>query len=288
VICSVLIIGGCIFVGSGALASFAQTWDCCALAFGVIIFPPTVCMALAQYAGTFRRHKSAAYAIGLGLMILSGFMLFVAVVTAGGFIAKGERDPMLLAAFVGPMLFICGFGFYAGRLNLLWSRTLERNYQTPEPFYRLSLRELFGWITVLGLSMGLVSYFVRTTPPQFAEHLETDDPPFNIPDGATDISFCQGGRGALVYEFTIDEEGFLKWVEDSVIVKGRIGNEPKLEPIQGQCTIRSYQDLMPGANPSEYIVVVDGWVYASNNSGGWTKAVYDRTNRRAYYESFSD
>ena len=280
-----LVIGAFVALASGSVASFFQTWDLCVFATGLVLLPPSVLMAVLQYAATFRRNRTAAMVSGILLFLMGGFAVFgvLANWAEAGF--SGEYLPLWL---ILPGSAISGFCLYFSRLNIQWYQRLDGQGRDSRPLTHLSLAELLGLVTVIGVSMGLVNYLVRTTPPQFAEHLETSEPPFKIPAGARDISFCQAGRGNLAYEFTIDEPRFLRWMEDRVMVRSGLGSEAKLEPIAGAVQISTYRDLMPNRGPVQRIMVLQGSTYVHNGPGRWIRATYDREAQRAYFESFDD
>ena len=108
------------------------------------------------------------------------------------------------------MLAAAVVGLFGGLHNLRWRRNLL--LAATDADGDVSLREILAAIAAISLLTGLTASFIRSTPPRYAENVSVADAPFGLPADATDVSFCQGFRGTIPYEFTIDEMSFREWV----------------------------------------------------------------------------
>jgi len=299
---SVVVIAVCTFFTSLGLAAFASMWDPCALASGSILFLLSVVIGLLQYRATFRRNPDSAGRVGIFFYVGGGFLLLSGVITLGeGFpteIAAGELLPIF-----GPLFLIAVYGIWSGRLNRRWSHTLraatltdaarpeDQDAETPDhtlaPF-QFSMRELFALVTVVAIILGLTSYFVQNTPPRFAEGVSPDKAPVSLPDGATDVTFCQGYRGTIAYEFSIDEKGFLEWAKSRGSPESRSANVP-LKRLDGSSAVRitrcyNLSSQMPGP---DYAEITHGYDYSWSEQDRGIHYAYDLETHRAYYYAHS-
>jgi hypothetical protein len=287
-VCTWLVIAGCIVVGSGFLGTaIADYWDPMALFGGVLFLIGSVVVGVLQYVSTYRQNKGAAEA-SMGLLaVLAALLGFLTLAIANDFFIRhhSELSPSILAGFAG-LTGGCVFLVYASWHNRAWRTQLSQSPFAPRYGWRLSLREAFGILTVLGISIGVTSAVMKGSNPQFSEHLETDNPPFGIPVGAKDICFAQGGWGFYAYEFTIDETRFCDWV------RSRNAGDPTFEaegiqPIDGSFRVCRYKSLLPGADGVDELNVTDGLYYAWAESDAGRYFVFDRQTNRAYYQSHS-
>ncbi len=88
----------------------------------------------------------------------------------------------------------------------LWSRRLKRSatagaHAAARVWF--SMRELLVAVAAIACVTALVTYFVRSTPPRYAENVARDKAPFGLPAEATEISFCQGFRGTIAYDLPL-------------------------------------------------------------------------------------
>jgi hypothetical protein len=279
IVCSWIVIAGCIVVGANFLGTaIARWWNPFALG-GVFGAVGALVLGAAQYCGTFRHHRPGAtlsMAIEVGLGAFIGFAL---VANAMQWLGQGADLLPAELVVVAVILGVVGaFSLYASWLNRMWRRQLT-GFPAASSGSQVSLREMLGLLTVVGLSLGIAIASIDSIPPRYAEHLETDSPPFGIPPGAKDICFAQGG-GSLSYEFNIDEAGYRAWA------KSHHASEP--QEIRGEVRVYSYRNWLPGARDVEQVKVTNGLACFSDRdlSGSWY--VYDRQAQRAYYHYWSD
>ena len=64
--------------------------------------------------------------------------------------------------------------------------------------------------------MAIAAFQPRDNPPQWAENVSRNESRLDLPADARDVSYCHGYRGTMAYEFTIDEPGFVAWVESGI------------------------------------------------------------------------
>lgn len=138
-------------------------------------------------------------------------------------------------------------------------------------------------IAAIAFVVCLVSGFVRSTPPRYAEHVTRDKAPFGLPANATDISFCQGVRGTIAYEFTIDEDDFKAWVASGIGSFESNAASVPVAPITTPYTIRRYNALTRDLTGPEEITITQGLYYDWSKEDRGVHAAYDRTTGRAYY-----
>ena len=147
--------------------------------------------------------------------------------------------------------------------------------------------EILAMITVIAVVMALAAYFIRTSPPQYAENVSRDEAPFGLPACARDVSFCQGQRGTIAFEFAIDERGFIDWVKSGI---GSFESEAAQIPLREITTpqkIHRYHLLVPGRTGADSITVSSGLYYHWSEEDRGVTAIFDRATRRAYYFSHS-
>jgi hypothetical protein len=281
---SVIVLAACVLLVSAAIAMFTVTWDPCSLIGGGIVLPLPAALAMQQYRGTFRCNAKAALISSVLLFIVAGLALFAFAMTLGEMIVEDVRIPW--TSLLLPML---GTGVVSGAsawMNLSWSRRLNQSATSDVhmaervSFWR---HELLVAVTAIALVTALVAYFVRSTPPRYAENAPRDIAPFGLPAEATEISFCQGFRGTIAYEFTIDEKGFVNWVESGI---GSLESEAanvSIKPIAVPYSIQRYKSLTANLTGPDSITIANGLYYDWSKEDRGVYAAFDRTTNRAYY-----
>lgn len=284
ILLSVAVLASCVLLISGAIAMFTITWDPCSLIGGVIVLPLPAALAIQQYRGTFRYNAKAASISCVLLFIVAGFALIAFTMTLGEMIVEDVRIPW--RSLILPML---ATGVVAGAsawINLSWSRRLRRSAasdaHTADRVW-FSMRELLVAVTAIACVTALVTYFVRSTPPRYAENVARDKAPFGLPAEANEISFCQGFRGTTAYEFTIDEKGFVEWVESGIGSLESDAANVSIQPITVPYSIRRYNSLTANLTGPDSITIANGLYYDWSKEDRGVYAAFDRTNNRAYY-----
>lgn len=263
---------------------FTVTWDPCPLIGGAIVLPLPAVLAIQQYRGTFRYNAKAALISSVLLFIVAGLASLAFAMTLGEMIVEEVRIP-----WMSLLLPILATGVVSGAsawMNLSWSRRLKRSATTDEltaDRTRFSLRELLIAVVAIACVTVLVTYFVRTTPPRHAENVSRDKAPFGLPAEATEISYCQGFRGTIAYEFTIDEEGFVEWVESGIGSLESDAASVSLQPITAPYSIRRYYGLTANLTGPDSITITNGLYYDWSKEDRGVYAAFDRTTNRAYY-----
>ncbi len=285
---SVLVLAACVLLVSAAIAMFTVTWDPCSLIGGGIVLPLPTALAIQQYRGTFRSNAKAALISSVLLFVVAGFALFAFAMTLGEMIVEDVRIPW--TSLLLPML---GTGVVSGAsawMNLSWSRrlnhsaTLDVHMADRVSFWK---HELLVAVSAIALLTALVAYFVRSTPPRYAENVPRDKAPFGLPAEATEISFCQGFRGTIAYEFTINEKGFVNWVESGI---GSLESEAaniSIKPIAVPYSIQRYNSLTADLTGPDSITIANGLYYEWSKEDRGVYAAFDRTANRAYYFAHS-
>ena len=149
---------------------------------------------------------------------------------------RGGELPWL--SLLLPMLAVAIVGLFGGWLNLRWRRNLPLS--ATDSGWRFSLREILAAVAAISLLTGLTASFIRSTPPRYAENVSVADAPFGLPASAADVSFCQGFRGTIAYEFTVDEISFREWVADGIGSIESNASNTELEPITTPVSITRY------------------------------------------------
>jgi hypothetical protein len=281
---STIVIAGCVLLLAGAIAALAVTWDPCSVISGVVILPLPVTLGIQQFRGTFRCNSKAALISSMLLFVVGGFALLAFAVTLGDMILKGVRIPWL--GVLLPMLVTGIVGGVAAWMNLKWSRRLRRSAETTTTspdLARLSMRELSAAVAAIACVTGLSTYFVRSTPPRCAENVALDKAPFGMPAGATEISYCQGFRGIIAYEFTIDEKSFAAWVASGIGSLESDAANVSLQSIARPYTIERFYGLSADLSGPHSITITDGLFYDWSKEDRGVHAAFDRATSRAYY-----
>ena len=276
---SVLVITFSLFLVSVAIAAFTVTWDPCSLIGGAIILPLPAALAIQQYRATFRGVGAAALTAAVLLFIVGGLAAFAFATSFGEIAMVGGELPWF--GLLLPMLAVAIVGLLGGWLNLRWRRKLPRTATDAE--WRFSLREILAAVAAICVLTGLTASFIRSTPPRYAENVSVAEAPFGLPANAIDVSFCQGFRGTIAYEFTIDETSFREWVAEGIGSVESNASNTELEPITSPESISRYNRLSTDLNGPDSITVTSGLHYTWWFEDRGVYAVFDSTTNRAYY-----
>ncbi|MHC4181093.1 MAG: hypothetical protein ACYSWU_26650, partial [Planctomycetota bacterium] len=224
------------------------------------------------------------------LLFFAGVLPFLAVIEDFGELLTGREAfttwlLSLLAAFaVGTPILLAGW------LNLRWSRKVRAAASSVEEpacrvtrFPRYSLRELMAAVTVVAVICGLALWFGLSMTPKYAENVGRGDVPFSLPPEATEISYCRIFDGDLAYEFTVDEDGFRRWVESGMGSREARAAKVPVEPISTPVTIVRYRCLSPDLHGSEFATIAKGLYYCWSKPHYRREAAFDSTTNRAYF-----
>lgn len=288
---SVVVIAVCLVVISFSLATLAQIWDPCTAMGGVVMLPLPLAMAICQYRGIFRRDpKSASDAANL-LFAVGGLAWFGFFSVIGGTIVGGGDIPWV--PLLLPMAIVGAAFVSVGWMNLRWKKRIEAAASAAgdEPrakrVLQFSTRELLAGVAMFATVVGLTTYFIRSTPPRYAEHVDRSEAPVGLPAGATDVCYARGSRGSVTYEFTIDEQGFRDWVESRHGSLRSQAEKVQILPIEGEYTIYRYYHLSPDLTGPSRATVTEGLYYDWHEGDSGVEAVFDRSTNRAYYRYHS-
>lgn len=281
-ILSAIAIAGCVFTFSIGLAAFTVTWDpCSGLLSGIVFIPLSAALGIQQYRGTFWRNRKAAFFAAIGFFIVGGLMWLMFVTTLAETLISGEAPVWLMLDFFWPLLVVGSVAAVTGWANLHWSRCLQ--FGSSSSLLRrgqFTLRDLLAGITVIAGVTASVAFLVRQIKPQYAENVTREEAPIGLPATARDISFCQGMRGTIAYEFTIDEAEFKEWIHS------RLGQRhPKipLHSIVSPFTITRFNSLSSELNGPASITITNGLSFQWTEVDRGIHAAFDRTTNRAYY-----
>lgn len=260
------------------------TSDPCVVFSGVLLLPLPTALGLQQYRATFRRNASASLVTAIIHLGLGFFAFFAFATTLGECLV--EREPIPWLPILLSMILVGTVFTSIGLLNLLWWRLLRRegseaNAETG-PWYRSRRDVAVGVAAIVGVAV-LATYFVRETAPRLAINVSREEAPFSLPEGASDVSYCQGNRGTVAFEFTIDEEGFVDWLESGIGSFEAQAAGETIQSIAGSYTAPRFYKLAPELEGPESVTITDGLRYAWTKEDRGVYAYYDRTTRRAYY-----
>ena len=145
---------------------------------------------------------------------------------------------------------------------------------------QFSLREVLAVPLLVALIAGLVAWMTRDRLPQYGVNVPVDQTPLPLPEGAKDVCYCQGARGMLACEFTIDEQGFLEWGRQQI---GSQGVPPGTEfsKITGRYQIVRYTWVHSKLPGPPHATISRGY-YCELYIQGIFYA-YDLDEQRAYY-----
>ncbi len=276
---SVLVIAFSLFLVSAALAAFTATWEPCLLIGGAIILPLPAALAVQQYRATFRRVGPAALTAAVLLFTVGGIAAFAFVTTFGEIAMGGGELPWF--GLLLPMLAVASVGLFGGWLDLRWRSNLPP--MSADAAWRFSLREVLAAVAAISVLTGLTASFIRSTPPRYAENVSVADAPFGLPPSATEVSFCQGFRGTIAYEFTVDEASFREWVAEGIGSIESNASNTKLEQIITPVSITRYNAYSSELSGPDSITVNNGLHYSWSFEDRGVYAVFDSTTNRAYY-----
>lgn len=272
-----VVIAGCAALVSLSFSCLAIAWDPCALIGGFLLLPIPVFLGVEQYRGTFRKSRAAARNAAWILLATGTALVFVSlvgmIVAVGG--PSGLRAGLCVSGASLAGAFAC---LSASRGNSAWSKRLPPRGPSA---WQFSLRELLGLAAVVALVAGLTTHFVRTTGPQYAEHVSPREAPFYVPPGASDVCYCRGPRGSIAYEFTIDEQGFRTWVLVGLAGLESTDHERRIQPVDNPTRVIRYAHFCGRLSAQPSATVSHGCYW--QNGDGWKYAVFDRNAQRAYY-----
>ena len=274
IVCSLWLVGS-------AVAALFITWDACSFFSAVVILPLPSILAVQQYRGTFRGVRSAAAVSSVLLFIVGGFTALTCL-TVLGEIATGGYEYLWLG-LVLPMFGVAALSLLGAILNLQRRSNLPRN--APDGNWQFSVREILAAVAALCFLAAVMSSFIRGTPPMYAENVSVDKAPFGLPANATDVSYCQGSRGIIAYEFSIDQASFVKWVDSGIGSIESNASSVELERIVTPTTINRYNLFSGALDGPDSITVTSGLEYSWSFEDRGVYAVFDDTTNRAYYYS---
>lgn len=284
VLCSILVlIASLIFIAS-CIAMLFATWNPCSLISGAMLLPLPLVLAIQQYCGTFHAKESAALTTTKLLFVIGGIAFFVFIMTLGNLLFNQMRLP-----WISLLIPILTFGLVfsiLGWLNLSWSKQLKSNSPSKSHTIkttRFMFRDLLSGMIAITTVTILVVYFVQSTSPQYAENVPYNKVPYRLPESASNVSFCQGSRGTIACEFTIDETAFINWVDSGIGSLESQAANISLQPITTPYTIRRFNNLSSDLSGSDFATISEGLYYSWSKEDRGVYAAFDRTRNRAYY-----
>jgi hypothetical protein len=256
---------------------------------GFLVLPICLFLAAQQYRGTFRRVPSAAQTTSVMLYIVGAFLLF-GVGTSAVEALRGNGSMRQVASIFVPVSVVALGSIAVGRMNALWFRTLSEAIDSgavaPES-RGFSIRELLVGVGVIAAMLGITFQLIRTTPPTCAEGIDAAAAPFDLPAGATDISYSQPYSGIIAFEFTTNELAFREWVNAGIGSFELQSAGVELEEITSPFTITRYFTLSPELSGPHKITIDKGLCYSWSKEDRGVYAAFDRATGRAYYHSHS-
>lgn len=284
---SALVIAGNVFLISAFVGSSIIDPNPFAFIGGFFVLPICIFLAVQQYRGTFRRVPSAAHATSMMLYIVGAFLLFGAATSTAETIQKGI-SLRLTAPFLVPMLAAAFSSIAIGKLNSRWCQSMLAAIESgaQAPVHRgFSLRELLLGVGIIAAMIGIGFHLIRTAPPRYAEGVDASAVSFDLPSGATDVSYGRGVRGTIAYEFTINEAAFRQWIDSGIGSPEAQSAGIPLEEITSRFTIPRYGATSPESKGPDEITINQGLYYSWSKEDRGVYAAFDRTTGRAYYHA---
>jgi hypothetical protein len=281
--CTVTVLAVCMFVISLAFAMLTATWNPGFFISGMILLPVASALGVLQYLAAFRSNTTAAIGSTVLLFVGSSMAFLSFAITLGQILIEGSPIPWL------PLLFpMCLTGSVIGLAAWMNFRRLRQlKLATPvaqaNRRFRFSSQELFVAVTAIACVVALTASIVRLTPPQFAENVSRNEVSFSLPDDARNVSYCQGFRGLIAYEFTVDEQSFIAWVNSHLALRWPEFANDSVDQITVPCEVRRYYSLNSDLEGPHSITVTNGLCFGSPDADGHSYSVFDRTTHRAYY-----
>lgn len=87
----------------------------------------------------------------------------------------------------------------------------------------------------------------------------------------------------IAYEFTIDEDGFRKWVDSGIGPRESEYAEDLIRPISEPFRIHRYYCLSPELVGPEFATITQGLYYSWSRGDSGIYAALDSATNRAYY-----
>ena len=283
IVCAVLVIAFCLFFISSWIGLVTFHLEFGTLLSGICFLPFTAIIAVLQYFAVFRRNARAAKSMGIIFYVLAGVTLYGIALNIVGAALKNlaESIPSIIGFGVIGLLFLAGY-VIAGWLHLEYSRQLFANATdvvASNADFRFTTRELLVGVTVIALMIGLVSFFIRSAPPMYGEHVTAKDAQLSLPAGASDVCFYRRSLSCYWCEFTIGEPEFREWVTS----RHSYDNAPIL-PITTPVTVSRYTGMTHDHVGPESVDVTNGFIRELRHpNGGGYQAVFDSDSQRAYY-----
>lgn len=253
----------------------------------VLVLPIATFLGVAQYASLIRRSRVAAQTVGILLGLMCAFWLFGMVANVGEALLDKSIEWRFLVGFIAFLLAIAASIGIAAWANWRWAKKLAAA-RAAKPSTKgsiFTLRELFGAVTVIAITTGFAAFIVRSEPAKFGEHVTRSEGPGGLPAGATDINFGRGYRGTIAYEFTIDEQSFIAWVNEGLGSIEAQSAGVQLRPIQTASSILRYTAFGPSPSDDARAVIRNGLEYHWSKEDRGVHAIYDRDSSRAYYQA---
>lgn len=232
-----------------------------------------------QYRGTFRGDSASALKASLAWYAVAALVLVPAVVSL--------HLPAIVTA--GPLAALpAALGFANQRRR----EQLERHYaEHPERRTRKETRRksrLWLWLLCGVMGVASLALWLPDGPPHTAEHVAAANAGFDLPDGASDVSYYRHDAW-IACEFTTDEQRFQDWITGE-----RFAPEPGLpradveEITKPHGVVRYLQGVRQEAgkqadDPEEdAAIVTEGLKYDWSIEDRGVHAAFDRKTNRAY------
>lgn len=284
IILSLCVLAACVGLIAAAIAMLTVIWDPLSLLGGIILLPFPSLLLTQQYLGTFRNQIRGAVITSCLLFLVAAAALLTFVMTLGEVVMAGAEIPWI--RLLHPMLAVGCVSCISAWANLRWSQRLKQT--TTVPAYKgarvwFSKLDLLAFVAAMVSVSALATLFIQAIPPRFAENVSSDKAPFGLPREATRVSFYQGYRGTIAYEFEIEEKGFVEWVESGIGSPESNSANIQLQTITIPYSVRRYTSLAPHLNGSDSITIANGLYYEWSKEDRGVYAAFDRTTGRAYY-----
>lgn len=232
-----------------------------------------------QYRGTFQNDPAAAFNASVVWFAIAALLL----------VPTAMSLDLSRLVVVGPPAAVCAALCYANRNRY---RQLQRLFaEHPELQTRTAaVRRSPSWIWILCGVVGVASVvFLLPSQPHTAEHVDAAEAGYELPAGATDVSYYRHGAW-IAYECTTDERMFRHWITaDRFAPEPGVGRRVVVEEIDEPYSVQRYllgvrweAGKAVEDDGTDRATVTDGLKYDWSIEDRGVHAAFDRKTGRAY------
>ncbi|MBN2294665.1 MAG: hypothetical protein JXM70_19710 [Pirellulales bacterium] len=298
---AIIVVISAFFAGS-AIGMISVTWDPCSILGGLIILPFPLAVGSLQYLAGFRRNHRAATIVAIFHIAAFSLLGFALLSNIAEWMVKDGSFSFTVCVIVFIISIIYAYCGFCGWMNLRHSKYLrtsaakmEQSGESGLGRFQFTLRELLAGVLLVALIASGAAFTIRDAGKQYEEHITREEASARIgglPEGATDVCYCQRPRGMIAYEFTIDEAGFLEWANEKR-ENLCLNPDSSMKEIQKGVpfTITHYAAFIPdeasASSKGGFVTIPQGYYYTDYESDNGYELGYDTATRRAYFYRYT-